>query len=477
MIKTSDSVKAGIYAYLLKEVLSTSFGADRLMKLVEKKLYSLYVVKDKTELKEVGSRKFEFLNSLLKTAFYNVNRGYISRAVANRITETLVKNVFSLKMDDRVLAFEKERGLKAPRFVVLSPTQVCNLSCTGCYASSSVNLPSLPFEIVDRITHEATNLLGNSFMVMSGGEPFMYRSGNRTLFDIWEKYDHMFFLVYTNGTLLKKDVCRRLAELGNVTPAISIEGFEKETDERRGKGTYSAIMRSMENLREAGVLFGTSVTTTSKNAGLCMTDEFYDFWFTVQGVNYMWMFQLMPIGRANNMHDMVTPAQRIALLHKIGEVNKTKGYPVADFWNSGFLSKGCIAYGREGGYIYIDWNGNIMPCVFVPFFEENILDLYNNGKDLRDALFSKLMIRGRAWQKEYGFGRLKNPENWYMPCSIRDHWSNFRKNILTEESKPADLSAREALNSPQFAETLKKFDRELEELSVPLWKTEFLDNG
>jgi MoaA/NifB/PqqE/SkfB family radical SAM enzyme len=38
----------------------------------------------------------------------------------------------------------------------------------------------------------------------------------------------MYFLFFTNGTLITKEVAEKLAQLGNVTPAISVEGFEKE---------------------------------------------------------------------------------------------------------------------------------------------------------------------------------------------------------------------------------------------------------
>ena len=38
--------------------------------------------------------------------------------------------------------------------------------------------------------------------------------------------------MYTNGTLIDEKMAQRMAEVGNITPAISVEGFEKKTDER-----------------------------------------------------------------------------------------------------------------------------------------------------------------------------------------------------------------------------------------------------
>jgi hypothetical protein len=73
-------------------------------------------------------------------------------------------------------------------------------------------------------------------------------------------------------------------DMGNLTPGISVEGFEKETDQRRGKGVYKKILAAMENLRSEGVPFGVSITAMRHNWDLVSSDEFYDFWFNRQDV-------------------------------------------------------------------------------------------------------------------------------------------------------------------------------------------------
>jgi MoaA/NifB/PqqE/SkfB family radical SAM enzyme len=285
----------------------------------------------------------------------------------------------------------------------------------------------------------------------------------------------MFFLVYTNGTLVTKEVADKLAELGNVTPSISVEGFEKETDERRGKGTFKKILQSFENLRNAGVPIGISVTATSKNEDLLLSDEFYDYFFKEQGVTYMWQFQLMPIGRSTHAFDlMVDPEKRVQLYRKWEYLIKDKQYCVADFWNSGVLVNGCIAYGRRGGYFYIDWNGNIMPCVFVPYYVDNVYELYKNDKSLVDALFSDFMKRGRKWIREYGQAHPKTPNNWLMPCSIRDHYHNFRENILPYEAEGESKEAEESLKDPEYYRVLKQYDQELANLTKNIWEREYV---
>jgi len=36
---------------------------------------------------------------------------------------------------------------------------------------------------------------------------------------------------------------------------------------------------------------------------------------------------------------------------------------IADFWNSGTASDGCMAAARGGGYFYIMWDGTITSCI------------------------------------------------------------------------------------------------------------------
>jgi len=289
-----------------------------LTKKLDKYIYKNVVENDTTSLKKVQLKKYEFLSAMLSGAVKNMDKGYISKNVINKLIEVLVKNSFMKDAEGsetEIEKFKQKYGVFPPSFIVLSPTQRCNLNCIGCYASStSRTAATLPYSVVDKIVKEVHDTFGSRFITVSGGEPFMYRSEGKTLLDIFEKYNDMFFLVYTNGTLITPEIAKRLEMLGNATPAISVEGFEKETDERRGNGIFKKVLNGFNNLREAGVPFGTSVTATSKNVDLLLTDEFYDFYFNQQGASYMWQFQLMPIGRGEEILNlMVNPHKRVQL--------------------------------------------------------------------------------------------------------------------------------------------------------------------
>jgi len=470
--------------FLFKQAVNTVLTNRTLreiaVKQIDKYLYNNTMQMKGGQLGQEKADKYLFLTSAMHQTVKNINKGFIKPSVIRKMTATLLgdnytpdrhSNISQVKKD-----YKEKYGDYPPSFLTLSPGKGCNLHCVGCYASSkSAIAEKLDFETSRKILRQAHDIFGSKFMVISGGEPFLYKSDGKDIFNLFEEFNDMFFLVYTNGTLITEAVAKKLAELGNVTPAISVEGFEKETDERRGKGVYNLIMKAMENLQTAGVLFGISVTATSKNFELLMQDEFYNHYFEKLGATYMWQFQLMPIGRGKDVVDlMITPDQRVKLYKQWGHLLKDKKYPVADFWNSGTLSSGCIAYGRWNGYFYIDWNGNIMPCVFVPYHVDNVIDLFNQGKTIADALQSKMFNNGRKWQKEYGFENKEHSGNVLMPCSIRDHYKNFKYNILTQDAKGEDAEAEAVLNDPEYEKIMTDFDDNLEKLTQQIFEERYL---
>ncbi len=480
--RITSKIKSNSYFFFIqkaKKAINNKAIRKILLNQLNKKMQKSLKKESKTDLYAVRLKKHQWVKALTKQLLKNYDKGYISYSVLKKGIEIFKVNNF---LREDILPstkkakenFKEKYKIEAPFFVVVSPTQVCNLRCKGCYASSSPEAGvTMSFDVFDRILEENHDIFGSRFVTISGGEPLMYKSQGKNLLDIFEKYDDTFFIFYTNGTLITKEVAQKLAKLGNAFPQISVEGFEKETDDRRGKGIFQRILKSMEYLKEAGVPFSISVTATRNNINVLLSDDFYDFWFEKQGASYMWQFQLMPIGRGKEVFCLMpTPKERVKLYRKWEQLLE-KGYPIADFWNSGVLSNGCIAYGRPGGYFYVDWNGNIMPCVFIPYYVDNVYDLYKKGKTIADALSSDFFKKGREWQYNYGFACPKKAENWLMPCSIRDHYKYFKKKILPKDAKGEDVFAEEAKRSKEYYSGLINYDNKLKKLTQPIWEEEY----
>lgn len=375
-------------------------------------------------------------------------------------------------------AFQAQYQAIPPSMLALSPTKTCNLHCIGCYADSGSSREKIDWATLDRIVWEARRFWGTRFFIFSGGEPLAYKDEGKGVLDIAQEHRDCFFLMYTNGTLIKDDVAQRLGEIGNLTPAISVEGMRESTDGRRGAGVFDQVVAAMGRLRQAHVPFGISLTATRHNFEELLSDEVIDFYFEEMGALYGWLFHYMPIGRAITLELMPTPRQRLQMMDRMWEVIGQKHYFLADFWNSGILSDGCISAGGRGGYLYIDWNGAVSPCVFVPYSPVNIHDVYASDKNLNDVWAEPFFARIRDWQQEYNPGlgapRPHRDGNLLRPCPIRDHHAEFQKMLMEHEPDPTDENAREALLDPAYHEGLERFDRELAELSDPVWEADYL---
>ncbi len=319
--------------------------------------------------------------------------------------------------------FETQHGIAPPSFIVISPLAACNLNCTGCYAGAYGDTePVLSWDDMVRLIEEVREW-GGRFITISGGEPTLLweriPGDDRGLRDLYARYDDTLFLMYTNGTLIDDSMAAEMAELGNITPAISIEGCREETDERRGEGTWDRILAAMQALRDNDAFFGASVTYTSRNCDTVASDEFIDTLIDL-GCMYAWYFMYVPVGREPDMSLMVSPQQREHVGRKTWQWLVSKPIFVADFWNSGPLTKGCIAAGNQPGYMHVTHRGDICPCVFMLYSKHNIHEMASETP-LLDALRSDFFEAIREGQQ--------NQDNPLAPCQIVDHPETLREAV------------------------------------------------
>jgi len=442
---------------------------------VERRIYKA-IVEENVDGRplQVQRDKYALLTALLEGAERAIDRGFVSPHMLERLLDTLLDNVL---LNADIHEARERLGFPPPLFLTVSPGMKCNLHCTGCYASSdSASAAKLDFQTFDRILAEKEELWASHFTVISGGEPFLWKDDGHDLLDMVARHPSQFFLVFTNGTFITPAVARRMEELGNITPTISVEGFEQETDQRRGRGVYRHILQAFENLRQAGVPFGISATATKDNWRLVTSDDFADFYFEEQGATYGWIFQYMPIGRRHTLELMVSPEDRLEMFERTWRLVRDRKVFIADFWNSGTASNGCIAAGHpHGGYFYINWDGDVTPCVFVPFRIANIYDVYRSGGDLNTILESPFPTVIRHWQNRYGYARRdKETGNWLAPCIIRDHFDELLPILEGCRAEPIDPEAEAALADPEYRSGLIHYGEEYRHLSGKVWQEHYL---
>jgi MoaA/NifB/PqqE/SkfB family radical SAM enzyme len=342
--------------------------------------------------------------------------------------------------------FGEKYGIHVPWAMLIDPTGRCNLRCKGCWAAEYDRTQDMDYATLDRVMTEAEDI-GIHFFVISGGEPTVRMDD---LMSLAAKHNESVFHVFTNGTLITKEAARKFEDLGNVTFAISVEGFEEATDSRRGKGVFVKVMEAMDNLREAGVVFGFSATYTRANTGEVGSDEFIDLMID-KGCALGWLFTYIPIGGQADLEYMATPKQREGMYRQVLKWRNEKPIFVADFWNDGQFVGGCIAGGRN--YFHINAMGDVEPCAFVHYANVNI-----KNTTLIEALKSPLF---EAYQDNQPFN-----SNMLRPCPIIDN-PEWLEKMVTETG--AYSTQKNDVTVQQVCRPLHGYAKAWGEVSDKLW--------
>ncbi len=324
----AEQLGLSIYHRAVKTGLSV--GVDALVRLPDE-VFSKLLYKQLKNLRYQESTKFMMkLARELKRRYSqfhpNVRRRFVENLFGN---EMLLSDKKHQRVADKLGDW--------PVTMVVSPTMRCNLTCEGCYSAHYHRKDGMDTETFDRVLTQAKEM-GIYFVVISGGEPFI----RKDLLEIFRRHQDMLFMTYTNGIIIHdRNLAPRLAELGNVLPTISVEGFEDETNKRRGKGVYNKVIGAMNQLRDHGVIFGFSATPMRHNSDLLVTDEFVEFYEKL-GAFFGWYFSYMPVGRNPDLSLMPTVEQRLRRYSRIRELREKYRVVMADFWCDGGLSGGCL---------------------------------------------------------------------------------------------------------------------------------------
>lgn len=326
----------------------------------------------------------------------------------------------------RQTALSEKMDCNIPWAILMDPTSACNLHCTGCWAADYDHTSNLPYEVMDRIVREG-NELGTHFYLFSGGEPLVRKD---TVLRLCREHQDCFFLAFTNGTLVDKDFARALREVGNFTLAFSIEGFEEETDMRRGGGTYRKVLRAMDLLREEGVPFGFSTCYHARNTHVVGSDAYMDFLID-KGAIFAWYFTYMPVGNDAVPELLASAEQRAFMYRQVRHFRSTKPIFALDFWNDGEYVGGCIAGGRR--YLHINANGDAEPCAFIHYANANIKDT-----SLLDVLRSPLF---RQYRRHQPFNH-----NHLRPCPLLDNPGALSHMVRVAEARSTDMASPEPVD-------------------------------
>ncbi|MFA9424197.1 MAG: radical SAM protein [Sedimentibacter sp.] len=318
-----------------------------------------------------------------------------------------------------------ENNCNVPWAILMDPTSACNLHCTGCWAAEYGNKMNMDFDTLDSIIQQGKKL-GTYMYIYSGGEPLMRKDD---IIKLCEKHNDCAFLAFTNSTLIDEKFADEMLRVKNFVPAISVEGFEEETDFRRGKGTYKKIIKAMSILKNKKLPFGISCCYTSKNTDVIGSEEYFDDMID-KGAKFAWFFTYMPVGKEAVPELMATAEQREYMYDQIRGFRQTKPLFTMDFWNDGEFVNGCIAGGRN--YLHINANGDIEPCAFIHYSDTNI-----HESTLLEAYKNPLFMQ---YKQNQPFN-----QNHLRPCPLLDNPGRLTSMVERSGAKSTDLQNPESV--------------------------------
>lgn len=296
----------------------------------------------------------------------------------------------------------KPQKLHAPFLVVWDFTKACNLRCAHCYAEAGKRAEDeLTTEerkrVVDQL-HEA----GVVALSFSGGEPLVCKD----FFEVAEyasKKD-LYISLATNGTLITKDVAKKLRESGVRYVEVSLDGPSEVHNAVRGMDCYERTVEGLRNCIETeGIMTCIAMTVMRTNkAYLPYMVEFAK----EMGVDRFIAFNFIPTGSGTAIINLDLSAREREevlrfLYSKMVEdkslevfctdpayarvaleaIHEEKGDVVPPTHFAGVKLEGrAVALvdfigGCGAGRLYcsIEHNGDIQPCVFMPIRVGNVL--------------------------------------------------------------------------------------------------------
>ena len=323
-------------------------------------------------------------------------------------------------------------GLKVPPTLILSLTQQCNLSCSGCFAAAAGitchktpdnkrKKPQLDWDGWKSLVSEASEL-GVFCFFLAGGEPFLFPK----LLDLCSEFKERCFIIFTNGTAIRENDFERLKHLSNTVIIVSIEGSQEATNLRRGKGVYQKASKTLKRLTELGTPNGISATITRLNYRYWMNPGHIDR-LIAQGIRAAVFIEYIPVMssletgckqnnvgnddgngwlKTNDQDLMLTEEERAEFRAQILRYRETRSIYIIHSPGDEDYFGGCVSAGR--GFAHVTPSGDLTPCPVSNVATHNV-----TKATLREGFASPLFSKIR--ESEHLL------ENEGTPCSLFAH--------------------------------------------------------
>ncbi len=361
----------------------------------------------------------------------NLKRRLIRRAILNSFGSL---NKYGLTQPQNFIA---------PLMIVWNFTYKCNLKCIHCYQDAGIlrekGLTQEELTYNEKI--KAIDEIGSlniPTLSFSGGEPLIHPDFWKIAERAKNKHD-LYISVNSNGTLITKDVAKRLKDTGFAYVAVSVDAATPEVhDKFRGvPGMWKKAVKAIENLVSVGQTTCISYTFSKSNyqelEGMFKLRE-------KLGAYKLVVYNFVPVGRGSFANDptpqMREEAYKIMYKHLNDpqENDKTNGASnvlattspqfgryckmhssdtivLSHFGTGKAKELGAIAdviggCGAGRAYCALQPDGRVTPCVYMPDLtvgnikEKSLMEIWEKSPVL-NSLRDRSDLKGHCSKCEY----------------------------------------------------------------------------
>lgn len=249
------------------------------------------------------------------------------------------------------------RGKRPLRYIDVNVGLDCNLHCAHCFAENFRLKDGRPLSDEEwRDVISQCRDLGATAIGFTGGEPLAYPR----LFDLIRhaEPDRMLIAVVTNGTLLTRDMARRLKDAGVDVVQMSLDsGIGEEHDQFRGlRGSFRETMQAFDNARRVGLRAAVVPTVSHNNIHSKGLQRLISW--AKENRLLVNLSLAAPVGEWGGNTDCLLTEEDF---RSLSELLMENGHVRRDF-ESNYWSKGCGAAIEK---IYITCYGDVIPCPFM----------------------------------------------------------------------------------------------------------------
>lgn len=208
--------------------------------------------------------------------------------------ERIKRNIKNMSVTYKKRLEDSSYTTEIPEEFGLQLTNKCNLRCKHCFEWNdegffhNMNVLAqqneIDIETVEKIFKETRTAKSNVYLW--GGEPLCYSKWDE-LCSILEK-DSRWTVLCTNGILIDKKIDSIIKISKSLAIMVSLDGFEKENDAMRGKGTFKKVIDNIDllmTLKKKGIFKGE--VTVNCVISEAMANKLYEFmeYFEQKGIN------------------------------------------------------------------------------------------------------------------------------------------------------------------------------------------------